>query len=377
MVRKGVFRKEMIGRLVESIDYMLKKKGFRDYNIRVLGERIVVEGVGELDRVAKIIASIPGVSSTSPSLMLHGDITSVYNDIVEAITSDLVQRESFRIETSCSLENTSCSSISRYIGYLVSRETGSRIDLVEPDKTYYIDIRGDYVLVTNKVYEGIGGLPYGVEGCLTVLVSGGIDSIVAAWYALKRGCSIIPVFIDMTPYWSREAIMRAYKALELLWMVTPWREMKAYIVHNLPEIIIESGIPDRLKCILCKTLMHTIAYKIALKEGCLGVVTGESIGQVASQTLQNLHTIDSIVRHVVYRPVCFLDKIEITRLAYRLDFSILDKSVGECRLKPSRPIVEPSPLDRELLEKVYSRILEHIDSFLKENAEVIEYSIKG
>ncbi len=375
MVRGSAFRERMVRRLIESIDYFLEKNGFSKYSIKEVDSRVVIEDIEGPVKAAEIVSRVFGVSSTSPVFLVRDRVSRIGVYVREFVREHLSPKDSFKIDVSCSIKGISCYGLARYLGYIVHGETGSIVNLSNPDKTIYVDIRGDYLMISDRLYEGVGGLPYGVEGCLVSLVSGGVDSAVASWLAMKRGCSLVPVYIDMGSYWSVEARKRALESIELLWKTTPWNYMRAYIVHEVHDIIASADIPSRLRCVFCKTVMHKVASIIAEREGCLGAVSGESIGQVASQTLSNLYAINRVANSIVYRPVCFLDKLEIVKLAHRIGFSVLDRDVGKCSLRPLHPKTSISLKDIELLSKTLDKYLGDIVAIIDRNSELLEYRL--
>src|SRR5512136_577421 len=227
------------------------------------------------------------------------------------------------------------------LGNLVRREfPGLEVDLDHPDIELHVEIReGDCYLYTG-VIRGAGGLPLGVEGSLVALVSGGIDSPVAAWMMMKRGCRILPVFIALEGFLDDDARERAEKVVEVLRNYQPDIRLRvvpdAYLACARRELEVKDL--ERFTCLLCKRRMYRIAEAMAREEGAKGIVTGESLGQVASQTLENLLVLDDAATLPVYRPLIGLDKEEITRIAREIGtFGTSTKAVGGCRAVPGKP----------------------------------------
>ncbi len=376
MVRRTWYRNYMVNRLIISIKKALKKHGITYNRVFYSSERIIIYIDDRVIEASSILSKVFGVSATMPALVAEEkpSIESI-NKIIERVIIPEILREkpsSYVVRASSNVDQLSSKAIEKYIGRIVSSRTNSVVNLVNPEKTFYIDLRPEFIAVSDREYEGVGGLPYGVEGCLVSLVSGGVDSAVATWYAMKRGVEVIPVFINMYPFWSEEAIKRAYEGLDLLWKWIPWDYMKAYIVGGVGEIIANASVPSRLRCVLCKIVMHLIGSLIAEKEGCRGIVTGEAVGQVASQTLDNLSTIMSLSPKPVFTPIGFLDKIEIIKIAHRLGFERLNREVGSCKLKPLHPKTRVSDKDIHVLKKVVSEIHDNITRVVEES-NIIEY----
>ncbi len=376
MVRRTWYRNYMVNRLIISIKKALKKHGITYNRVFYSSERIIIYIDDRVIEASSILSKVFGVSAPMPALIAEEkpSIESI-NKIIERVIIPEILREkpsSYVVRASSNVDQLSSKAIEKYIGRIVSSRTNSVVNLVNPEKTFYIDLRPEFIAVSDREYEGVGGLPYGVEGCLVSLVSGGVDSAVATWYAMKRGVEVIPVFINMYPFWSEEAIKRAYEGLDLLWKWIPWDYMKAYIVGGVGEIIANASVPSKLRCVLCKIVMHLIGSLIAEKEGCRGIVTGEAVGQVASQTLDNLSTIMSLSPKPVFTPIGFLDKIEIIKIAHRLGFERLNREVGSCKLKPLHPKTRVSDKDIHVLKKVVSEIHDNITRVVEES-NIIEY----
>ncbi|MDD1664121.1 MAG: tRNA 4-thiouridine(8) synthase ThiI [Methanomicrobiales archaeon] len=214
------------------------------------------------------------------------------------------------------------------------------VDLDRPDLELHVEIReGDCYLYT-EVIRGAGGLPLGVEGSLVALVSGGIDSPVAAWMMMKRGCRIIPIFVALESFLDDDARMKAGKVVEVLHMYQP--DIRLRVVPDsflacAKEGLIRHGL-EKFTCLICKRRMYRIAEAVAEAEGAKGIVTGESLGQVASQTLDNLLVLDDAAGIPVYRPLIGLDKEEITRMAREIGtFGSSTAPVKGCQAVPKKP----------------------------------------
>lgn len=227
------------------------------------------------------------------------------------------------------------------LGNLVRREFPNLVvDLDHPDLELHVEIReGDCYLYT-EVIRGAGGLPLGVEGSLVALVSGGIDSPVAAWMMMKRGCRILPVYVALEGFLGDDARARAEGVVEALRNYQPDIRLRvipdSYLSCAKEQLI--RGRLERYTCLICKRRMYRIAEAVAREVGAKGMVTGESLGQVASQTLGNLQVLDDAAGLPVYRPLIGLDKEEITRIAREIGtFGPSTESAGGCRAVPKRP----------------------------------------
>jgi thiamine biosynthesis protein ThiI len=227
------------------------------------------------------------------------------------------------------------------LGNLVRAEfPGLGVDLDNPDLELHVEIREGTCYLYTEVVRGAGGLPPGVEGTLVALVSGGIDSPVAAWMMMKRGCRILPVYVDLKGLAGEGARARAGQVMEVLRGYQPDIRLRVIPDPYLAcarEKLLRDGA-ERFTCLLCKRRMYRIAAAVAREEGAKGIVTGESLGQVASQTLDNLLVLDDATDLPVYRPLIGLDKEEIIRTARAIGtFRPSTEDVEGCRAVPKKP----------------------------------------
>jgi len=375
MVRFGsTIRNMMMNRLRESVERTLRKMKLK-FNVNIVeGVRIIIQEKGrniDWSTLSERMSRIFGVSSTSPVIAVPGNNLSILiNRIVELIESTRAKTFSIRFVTP--FKNIGSLALTKAIAGHVLEKVASWIDLTRPEIEIHVEYRDGRFYVTDKILPGVGGLPYGFEGCLVILTSGGIDSAYASWMAMKRGVRIIPVFVDLGPYWSIKARDRFREYLEILYNEwVPWDTLKSYIVHGAEQIILKANTPSRLRCLFCKANMYRLAALIALKEGCKGIATGEAVGQVASQTLRNLYILSRLTPLPVFRPIGFMDKLEIIDKASRLGFSRLNRKVGNCMLRPENPETSATDKDLEILRKALDDTHEDAIRLIKENTETI------
>ena len=204
-------------------------------------------------------------------------------------------------------------------GVILEAYPALSVDLGCPEFELQVEIRDDRCYLYHEVTAGPGGLPEGVEGTLVALLSGGIDSPVAAYLMMKRGCRIVPLYVGLEPYLGEDSLLRARGVLEVLREYDPDLDLRVCPDDYLARakgLMRQSD--QRLACVVCKRRMYRLAEDLAEEVGALGIVTGESLGQVASQTLDNLMVLDEAARLPVYRPLIGLDKDEIIRIARRI-----------------------------------------------------------
>jgi thiamine biosynthesis protein ThiI len=215
-----------------------------------------------------------------------------------------------------------------------------KVNLATPDKEIHIEIRADEAYLYDNVSKAVGGLPLGVEGTLVALVSGGIDSPVAAWMMMKRGCRIVPVFVALETFLDETTIARAKRVVEELGRYQPGIELTVirdpYLAAAKTELVRNQN--EKFTCIFCKRRMYRVASAFARKIGAKGIVTGESIGQVASQTLDNLMVLTDAAEMPIYRPLIGFDKEDTMKIAREIGtFDQSTSAASGCKAVPKGP----------------------------------------
>jgi thiamine biosynthesis protein ThiI len=215
-----------------------------------------------------------------------------------------------------------------------------KVNLANPDKEIHIEIRANEAYLYDNVTKAVGGLPSGVEGTLVALISGGIDSPVAAWMMMKRGCRIMPLFVALDTFLDETTIARAKRVVEVLAKYQPGIELTvisdSYLAAAKEELI--KRHIEKYTCILCKRRMYRVATAFARKTGAKGIVTGESLGQVASQTLDNLMVLTDAAEIPVYRPLIGFDKEDAIRIAREIGtFTESISPASGCKAVPKGP----------------------------------------
>lgn len=255
---------------------------------------------------------------------------------------------SFKVETNRADKRFPLTSpqISAEVGDRVQAATGWRVDLSHPDVVIHIEILFEEAFFYMDRVTGIGGLPVGASGTVGLLMSGGIDSPVAGYYALKRGCQVIPIHFHSSPFgnWldSENKVKRLVAALR------PYGILGKYYVVPIGEIQREMVVdaPASMRVLLYRRLMVRIAEELLRREDGLALVTGESLGQVASQTLQSLRVVEAVAALPVLRPLIGLDKTEIIAMAKRIGTYEISIEAGDdcCQfLMPRQVITRPTP----------------------------------
>ena len=214
-----------------------------------------------------------------------------------------------------------------------------KVDLKTPDKEIFVEVRQKEAYVFTENSRGVGGLPLGTQGRMVALVSGGIDSPVAAWLMMKRGVEIISVYCSNEPYADDSTRQRALDSIKVLQQWAPGRPLKIYeIPHGCSLKAFVEQCSRNKTCVLCKRTMYRVAYEIMKREGATGVITGSSLGQVASQTSANMYAELYGLAIPLYHPLIALDKADIIDLARKIgSYDVSIRPVTCCSAVPEKP----------------------------------------
>ena len=311
---KGLNRPYFIRALIRKIRYALRGYGA---DVHVHDGRIFVRGMQDPDACMERIVKVFGVHSVSPALeMPKDDFEAICRQAVE-MTRDLTG--TFKVEARRSDKRYPMNSpaINEEVGYrILQANPNLRVDVHHPDYRLNIEIRDMAYLYVRNI-PAVGGMPVGTNGNATLLLSGGIDSPVAGWMIAKRGVQINAVHFHSYPYTSDRA---KEKVLDLARKLSfSCCGIKVFVVPFTEiQMAIHEKCPEEYTTLIMRRYMMRIAEKIARQEACEALITGESIGQVASQTMTALGTTDSVVEMPVFRPLIGFDKSEIIDTARKI-----------------------------------------------------------
>jgi len=333
-------RSFMERRLLEHIKFILDRNNVKYGEIKLISGRIFVRNVENAYEIAKIVSNIFGVVSTSPAVEVQTKLDSIREAVIEYSRKVLKDNMTFAIRARRVKKfPVKSKDLERILGADVLealKGRNIRVNLTSPNITIYVEVRSRKTYIFHEVLEGVGGLPYGVEGKAISLVSGGIDSPVATWLIMKRGVKVIPVYFNSGKFTSEEAVEKAHKVMEILRKWVPEKEFYFYEVNYekaLNEMV--KKVKPQLVCLACKRTMLKTAIKLAIKEEAKAVITGESLGQVASQTLDNMFAIGYDLKFPILRPLIGLDKEEIVKIARKIGtYNISSKAAVECKASP-------------------------------------------
>lgn len=321
------------------------------------GQRLYLE----TDRPQEAIAAVQqvfGIVSLSPVVEVAADLEAIAQEAVAvAQKAGVGPARSFRITAQRADKSFPATSpqIERQVGAAVVAATGAPVNLSRPDVEIGVELQPGRALVFGETVAGPNGLPVGSQGRVVALLSGGIDSPVAAWLMLKRGCGVIPLHFSTNPAQTEQvlAIVEALNHHAYGWRLRPiilsHQEALAPTLARLQELHRE-----RWACLFCKRTMLTRAAEIAEEMGAAALVTGDSLGQVASQTLSNLEVISYGIPKPILRPLIGLDKTEIMALARHIGtYEASTRQSHTCPFLPTRPLTQASvPHLLKLLEQM-------------------------
>lgn len=362
---KGGNRRYFVKKLRDNIRDCLRQHRLAG-KVTYAHGRIYVD-TPQVEEALASLSRVFGIVSLSPALMISGELAPAAQMVAIKEAALTLAREmgldaahSFRIGARRANKAFPWTSpqISREVGSFVQEATGGRVDLsAAADVTIEIEIRSEGALVYGRTIPGPGGLPLGVGGWAVALISGGIDSPVAAWMMMKRGCAIIPVHFAQSEVETAKAldnieILKQYAyGQKMRPIILSYAEVFGETARQLYEIGAASWI-----CIFCKRTFLLRAAEIAAQHGAGAVVTGESLGQVASQTLDNLEVVSHGVPKPILRPLIGLDKVEIMDIAARIGtFAISTRESAPCPYLPDRPLTKSTVGQ---LQKVLERLAE-------------------
>jgi len=316
---KGKNRSYFINGLAANIRRALKGFG-QGYSVSTPYGRLFVDLPPHHDfqQVSAALQRVFGLVSFSPVVQteLHMDA------IKEAALKELLvdgQPATFKVAARRSLKNFPLDSmeINQEVGgHLLENCPGLKVDVHHPQRIVNIEVRQEGAFVFSRVIPGPGGLPVGATGKGVLLLSGGIDSPVAGWMAMKRGISLEAVYFDTPPFTSARALAKVEKLAASL---AKWAPVTLHVVNFTPvQRALMEHVPEDLTITVMRRFMFRVAETLARRRGALALITGESVGQVASQTLESMLTINSVVQTPVLRPVVAMDKVEIMDLSRRI-----------------------------------------------------------
>lgn len=318
------------------------------------------------EKVEDVLQRVFGIVSYSPIVQTITDKDEIKN-LINKIIPKVVEEGKFNPEKDTFAikcrrvgnHDFSSQEMAGYCGSVVVGITNAKVDLSNPDFTLYVEVREDKTYMFTEKIQGLGGLPVGSQGSVVCLISSGIDSPVASFQMLKRGCRVILLHCDNSPY-TKNTIEKVKKQAQKLQRYSVGAKIKLYTINfgQYLEYIIKEA-PPRMTCVLCKSGMYQVASYLGKTQHANAIADGSSIGQVASQTLRNIEATRYHCRMPIFSPLISLDKIEIEAIAKKIgtyEVSIIPD--GGCSAVPQYPETN-AELD------VVNKVIEDIDQKTK------------
>ena len=340
---KGKNKKDFIKRLLTNVKNALRD--FEKLSYERTHDRLYILLNGEdAQAVAEILRHVFGISSFSFAIRIPSDITSMIETGLQVVKN--AEGTTFKIETRRSDKRFAMISdeVNRAVASEILRNTKWKVNVKQPDLRIQIEIHEQFTYVMTGRMQGAGGYPVGVGGKAVVMLSGGIDSPVAAYLTMKRGVALECIHYASPPYTSARA---QEKVIELARLVSRYQgHLRVHIVPFTElQLAIYQNCDESYAITIMRRMMYRIAERIANQCHALAIVNGESIGQVASQTLESMGVINEVTKMPVVRPVATMDKIEIINLARKIstyETSILPFEDCCTIFTPKNPVTKPT-----------------------------------
>ena len=320
---KGLNRHTFENQLVKNMKQRLHDLG----KIRYVQSQstIMVEPIDErvdLDEAFRRLKKIFGIAGLSRCAAVEKDMDAILPAACEYLREELMLAKTFKVEAKRSDKKFPFNSpeICREVGGMIlSKYHHLKVDVHNPDLIVNVEVRDNYAYIHGNQQKGAGGMPVGSAGQAAILISGGIDSPVAAWMMAKRGLRLYAIHFASPPYTSQRAEMKVHSLLRQVskysgsipLCVVPFTHIQEEIKDNCPE---------DLFTIIMRRFMMRCAERIAKDQGCGALITGESVGQVASQTMQAIACTEAVVEELpLFRPLIGMDKDEVIEISRKID----------------------------------------------------------
>jgi len=314
------------------------------------------------EEVINGLNKVSGLRSYSLITKTELDMDKIMAKALEVVQSELTDKvvtfkvESKRADKFFPIQSPEISKI--VAAYVLKNTNLLKVDVHNPELTLHVEVRQDAAFVYCKKIKGMGGFPVGVAGKGLLMLSGGIDSPVAGFLAMKQGIEVECLHFESTPLTSIESAQKVIDLTEKMAQYAPHNKMKLHMVpfEELHQALL-NYIPESYNITIMRRMMYRIAEKIALQHNCKVILNGESVGQVASQTLQSISVINDVCNMPVIRPLCTYDKLDIIDISRKIDcYNISIKPFEDCCTVyvPKKPATAPKLKKCELYESKYN-----------------------
>lgn len=345
MSLKGKNRKQFVNQLKNNVKQSLSS--FPSLNFTANRDRLFIQLNGEDgEKVAKKLETVFGIQSFSLAIRVESEIEAIKERALEAVKQLYKKGDTFKV--SAKRADKSFPLTSDQLNYEIGRHIlihteDLTVDVHKPDINVRVEVRPHATYIMCKDYKGAGGLPVGSSGKAMLMISGGIDSPVAGYLSMKRGLEIEAIHFFSPPYTNERA---KQKVIDLVKKLTEYGGK--ITLHIVPftdiQVTIQQNIMSNYTMTSTRRMMLKIADEIRKKRDALAIVTGESLGQVASQTLESMYAINEVTTTPVLRPLISMDKNEIIDIAEKIEtFPISNRPYEDCCtiFTPASPKTKP------------------------------------
>ena len=318
-----------------------------NYDVNIEKNRVrmfITTSPSSFDEVLSILQNIFGIHSIVVAYKVNTNIDTIYSSVLEVASS--VDFSTFKVETDRADKSFPISSpdFSRNIGaHILKNIPGKKVDVHTPDYLLRLEIRHDYTYIYSKEIKGSGGYPLGVAGKGLLMLSGGIDSPVAGYLAMKRGIKLECIYFESPPHTTPAAKNKVESLVRILNKYQPSIRLHVINFTKIQEAIYKNIDPTYMITIM-RRMMYRITEKVLRERKCYVIINGESVGQVASPTLTSMQVINNVTNLPVIRPVACFDKLEIIDISRKIgtyETSILPYEDCCTIFLPKHPVINP------------------------------------
>ncbi|HEX7064799.1 MAG TPA: tRNA uracil 4-sulfurtransferase ThiI [Bacillales bacterium] len=371
---KGKNRNQFIDRLYTNVKRKLE--GFEQIRVKRSFDRMYVRLNGQpYQPVIRKLQDVFGIQTLSVAVKTESELEAIQQGALAAL-HEVENVETFKVSAKRIDKQFPIHSqeLNRVIGgYVLKNKEDIKVDVHRPDVDLRVEVKKEATYITGIEFPGAGGLPVGVGGKVMLMLSGGIDSPVAGFLTMKRGAEIEAVHFHSPPFTSERA---KQKVTDICRELTNFGgRIRLHVIHFTPvQEAINEAIPDNYRMTIMRRMMLRIVQQLADKHGVLAAATGESLGQVASQTLESMNTINEVTNLPVLRPVLSMDKTEITAISKRIGtYDISIRPYEDCCtvFVPAAPKTKPN---RERAGQFELNL--KVDQLVKEaveNTEILDF----
>lgn len=376
LIKYGELTTKKANRLlfIKHLENDIKTK-LKGYNINIIKDnsRMFIEVDNNFEEVISILKKVFGIHEIVIAYKVKTDVDTIKESVLEVVSK--IPFKTFKVETKRSYKEFPYTSMefNNAIGGLILKSIDNiSVDVHNPEYELKIEIRNDYTYIYDREIKGSGGYPSKVAGKGLLMLSGGIDSPVSGYLAMKRGIELECIYFESPPHTSPEAKNKVKSLVERLCDYQTTIKLHVVNFTKIQEEIYKNAESSYMITIM-RRMMYRICEKVLKNNNMYILINGESVGQVASQTITSMNVINSVTNIPVLRPVCCMDKLEIIDIAKKIDtynISILPYEDCCTIFLPKHPVINPC-IDKCLLYESLFNYEELIDEAVN-NIEIIK-----